>query len=260
MCQPTQPTFLQLPLHLVGQILTQLEDLQTLGSAILSHPLLYASYKDLGATRVLLAIVRNQIPQDVMPYAIMAYKAQTVDPRHAYTLTTRAFFRRSQRDFLDKYVRYSLLREKNADAVPSFAAALTKTHSAVEYFCNRFIHDVLPLAAQCVAPDSAHFSPTAPSSTEVYRIQKALYRFQVYCNLSARQESELQGGTDVGAGRLRESRISLQGIQHFFSQSSPWVNEQLACIHVYLERVVSRCMYLYLLFHMYPAISTDTIA
>lgn len=259
MCQPTQPTFLQLPLHLVGQILTQLDDLQTLDSAILSHPLLYASYKDLGATTVLLSIVRNQIPQDVMPYAIMAYKAQTVDLRHAYTLATRAFFRRSQRDFLDKYVQYSLPREKDAYTVPSFAAALIKTHSAVQYFCNRFIQDVLPLAPQCIAPDSARLSPTAPSSTEVYRIQKALYRFQVYCNLRVRQESELEDGTDVGAVHMRE-RDSLFHIQHLFSESSPWVNEQLACIHDYLERVLSRCMYLYLLFHVYPAISADTIA
>lgn len=243
-----QPAFLQLPLHLVSQVLVQLDDLQTLAAALASHSLLYAAYKDVGATTVLLAILRNRIPENIMPYAIMAYKARTIDRQEVRTLVTCAHFRGPPHRILGRYVQHQLLRDDGdaPHAVPRFAAALIKTHSAVQYFCDRFIQEARPLAPQFIAAHPASSALGPPSSTEVYRVQRALYRFQAYCNLRVRQKGDFDDDIEEVRGRKNIWRQ----IEPFLSAFSPWVNEQLACIHDFLERGLSQCEYLHFVLWM----------
>jgi hypothetical protein len=54
-----------------------------------------------------------------------------------------------------------------------------------------------------------------------------MYRYLLYCNLFR---------SDTPLDRGLESPITL----YFFQKFSPWVNEQLACVHDYFERVLSR--------------------
>lgn len=69
--------------------------------------------------------------------------------------------------------------------------------------------------------------PTPLSSNEVDRIERTLYRFEIYCNLfrDAQPPPFILG---------REQR------DVFLSKLSPWENEQLACIHDYLARAVEQ--------------------
>ncbi|KND93678.1 hypothetical protein TOPH_01416 [Tolypocladium ophioglossoides CBS 100239] len=61
---------------------------------------------------------------------------------------------------------------------------------------------------------------------EICRIERALYRFEIYCNLF--RES-------------RKAQSSVYGEQKrlFFANFAPWENEQLGCIHDFLAQVVS---------------------
>lgn len=254
----SQPTFLQLPMHVVGLILTQLDDMRTLGSAIVSHPLLYASYKDLGPNTVVKSILRRQIPANVMRYAVLAYDAHRVDHRDAKAVRSLVAWASSRRPdlearFQEWYFEWRLDTDK--EAAPAIAAALSKTHSVIHYFCDRFIKDALPLAQDSLATgaDPNRSSPTSASTTEIYRVHKALYRFQAYCNLRVRQASDPDSETAAGN--------AFSHIQTVLSAFSPWVNEQLACIHDYLERVLSRCTYRwYLHLHVSDPIPTDAFA
>lgn len=234
----SEPIFMRLPLHLVGMILMQLDDMQTLGSAILSHSLLYASYQDFGVHKVTLSVLENQIPRDVMPYAIMAFRAQNVDHTNEEACRRVLRSRRCRRQGLrplEWFLKHGLDAEK--DAVPTFAVALRKTHLVVQHFCDRFIQRTLPLAQEFLGKDltCSHPSLITASDKEIYRVQKALYRFQVFCDLRNRYRS------DPYSENVRDNYTS--PLQVILRDCSPWVNEQLACIYDFLENVLSHCMY-----------------
>ncbi|KAH8779834.1 hypothetical protein F5883DRAFT_406392 [Diaporthe sp. PMI_573] len=227
---------LELPLHLVSATLSQLDSMQSLGSAILSHSLLYHSFCD-DKKYIVRCIVRNQIPSELIHYAEAAFKAKYVDNdrfRDARTLLESAFKR------VEINHNHVLATDSGQDAQPygsmdtiSIASAISKTHWLVEYFCRSFIRERLPLMRELMG---GPFDPegVCQSQAELFRIRRALYRYQIYCNLVFRRK------TDFHPGRwVRQTRNSyLQ--QHFFHPFPPWVNEQLCCIHDYLEDVLSR--------------------
>ncbi|KAJ9646962.1 hypothetical protein H2204_000654 [Knufia peltigerae] len=62
-----------------------------------------------------------------------------------------------------------------------------------------------------------------PTPTEIRRIQRTLYRFEIYCNLFRARKKPPAAAFDVDEHRTV-----------FFSKFSPWENEQLGCIHDYL--------------------------
>ena len=62
---------------------------------------------------------------------------------------------------------------------------------------------------------------------EICRIERALYRFEIYCNIF-RESPKAQYSSVYG----EQKRL-------FFSNFAPWENEQLGCIHDFLARVVS---------------------
>ena len=107
------------------------------------------------------------------------------------------------------------------------ASTLSKTHAMIESFARDFIQDTLPLADREIGLERE--DKTTVSSDETFRIHRAMYRHMVYCNLFRHpSDTPLRGGL--------EAAISL-----YFSQKfAPWVNEQLACVHDYFERVLSR--------------------
>ena len=63
------------------------------------------------------------------------------------------------------------------------------------------------------------------SKSELNRYQRAFYRFELYCNLYHDFKIPLIS--------LEEQRV------FFFSNFSPWENEQLACVHAYLIRLIT---------------------
>lgn len=222
-----------MPLHLLVMILSRLNNIQTLGSAILSHPLFYAAYKD--APRIVVrSITRRHITSYLMRYAANAYEASRIG-RHDKLAVL---------ELQGWDMRPALLKEwlvgwesDPASTSAAVAASLIKTHRAVRYFRRRFFKDTAPFASEIRGPLPPHAEPTEPSPAEWYRVYRALYRFQIYCNLGFRTKQDLQPSPEW-AQTFQDARSATM-----FGKFSPWVNEQLACIHDYLERILSKCTY-----------------
>lgn len=220
----SQPLFLEMPVHLLTAILSNLDSMQSLGSAILSHSSLYAAFKE-QSTNIIYRIVQNQIPSDIIPYATAVYKASQVDNRNPDDVG-----RILRRFFFNNVYPSGLVEHLPTDLDPAVAHALSKTHSVIDHFARGFVDDTLPLTRNQLGLYRPNYNQA--SMTEIFRIHRALYRFQLYCNLRLRDQSDLC--------RASKHEIALNSQTAFFFQVfSPWVNEQLACIHDYLERELS---------------------
>lgn len=230
--------FLRMPLHLLTLILSELDDMHSLGSAIRSHRLLYAAYQD-DINTVLKSILRNQIPAGLMRYAVVAYDARYVirDDKNALDeLLVRTLARRDRRG-ITLQERFLKSRIENNPKAPALAAALSSTHSVVQHFSRRFLADTLPLAPQVFG--SARSGSAEASADEIFRACRALYRFQIYCNVGFRDFDRTGDPDGDPSQRWSDVLRECQKYTHFRA-FSPWVNEQLACMHDYLERELSR--------------------
>ncbi|KAG8156475.1 hypothetical protein KVR01_013709 [Diaporthe batatas] len=240
-CSPSSDAmehpFLQMPLHLLTLILSELDDMQSLGSAIRSHRLLYAAYRD-DTNTVLKSILRNQIPPGLMRYAVVAHDARHIDrdDKEALDQLLVETLGRRDRRGLTFHQRFLKYRIENNAAAPALAAALSSTHSVVQHFSRRFLADTLPLAPEVFGP--ARSRSAEASADEIFRACRALYRFEIYCNVGFRDDDNGEPGGDLSQG-WSSVRKGCQEYTHFRA-FSPWVNEQLACMHDYLERVLSR--------------------
>lgn len=218
-------------------MLRKLDSMQTLGSAILSHPTFYAAFNE-DAHSIIRSILMSQMgfQTRTLYYAIAAYEASLVDYKnHA---EVKAFLH-------DRFVLLSQdanfdFEAHTSDIKPNVAAALSKTQVIVNYFTNGFINDTLP---RCLAELDIRASENLQdcSDREIFRIQRALYRYQTHCSLSFRSIDDLVDEF--------HSYYEFDNINHevfmvrkpFFFSHSAWENEQLACVLDYLESVLSRC-------------------
>lgn len=225
-----------LPLHLVSQILRKLDSIQTLGYAILSHPTFYAAFKD-AIYSITHGILMSQMgfQTRTLYYAIAAYEASRINYKEETEVTA---FIRSHFDTLAQDPYFDLAAS-TGHLEPGVAAALSKTQVIVNYFTEGFVHDTSP---RCLV--ELNVQPPKDlqdcSDREIFRVQRALYRHQTHCNLFFRSIDDLKQSA------YNMMSVDIDGHQvrrHFFFSHSPWENEQLACIHDYLERVLSRCEY-----------------
>lgn len=195
---------------------------------------MYAAFEENPHT-ILFRILSSQIPSNLIVHAANAYDATQDDnqsKQKLWNMSSRAW-NRWEFD-ADDYLWRGVDDHKSG---PAFAASLSKTHMLVEHFTGRYLGDTLPLAARELIfgrgqADGAH--TICIFKNEVYRIRRALYRFQFYCNIICVRDKHPDS---CGQQSKRDRRY--RG-HMFFIHSPPWVNEQLACIHDYLERVLSR--------------------
>ena len=112
------------------------------------------------------------------------------------------------------------------------ALYLDKLHNHIEFFVKGFTIDALRLEKDVNAD-----ARTALSS-ERHRVERTLYRFELYCNLFRRRERERR---ELSRNRLNpEERFSHQEQRRiFFDRFPPWENEQFASIREYLFKQLS---------------------
>ncbi|KAK3903554.1 hypothetical protein C8A05DRAFT_32694 [Staphylotrichum tortipilum] len=223
----SDPALLRMPQHLLALILAQLDSTQSLASAILSHSYIYATFQD-DRNRILRAVRVDQMPARTRPYAYLTLAAGQMQPRD------RAQVRRflwSSSWCLDPHSDLGagfLGRVMKVDSVDPRAVVegLNSMHAMVEWFTRDFARDTLPLVGSELGLKRP--GGMTLSADETFRIQRAMYRFQMYCDML---QSPMDGKGNWLGKRLR---------RNFFGRFSPWVNEQLACVHDYFERVLSR--------------------
>lgn len=224
----TDPPLLRMPLHLLSLVLALLDSTPTLASAILSHSSLYAAF-DEDRDRIIRSILRNQISPELMVYAFPTYLSTlpSFDPHDLEK--TRSFLRLH----IERVFEFRLPVQPDLWTNPGpvdihLATTLSRRQVVIEKFTRDFVQDTLPLRrAELGLPldDDRNLA----SDAEVFRIHRAMYRYQLYCNIFRHTCNVQQLG-----------RWGTSLALYFFAQFSPWVNEQLACIHDYFERVLSR--------------------
>ncbi|KAI0385011.1 hypothetical protein F5Y04DRAFT_292552 [Hypomontagnella monticulosa] len=106
----------------------------------------------------------------------------------------------------------SVTHWKLVDALP-----LERFHVHVHVLAEKIMEKI-----QHNCPSTRSDAVTLPNRQEIVRVERALYRFQLYCNLFREGEPDHQKQRDV-----------------YFSYFSAWENEQLACVHDLLVRMVA---------------------
>ncbi|KAI1116635.1 hypothetical protein F5Y14DRAFT_51029 [Nemania sp. NC0429] len=197
----------RLPLELLQRVLMHL-DLQDLPNVALSCPCLFNAFK--GAEEIITGqVLFGQINYDVLPEAILVNKTRNL-PKSSVG---------EQLEFVKVHLDH---REPPptqwnlADALP-----LAQFHEKVNYLATRAADDALTRQPRLLATGEP------PTCAEICRFERALYRFQLYCNI---------------LGPLFYSAVladyhELEDL--FFEYFCTWENEQLACIHEHLVREVS---------------------
>ncbi|KAI0007425.1 hypothetical protein F4779DRAFT_592003 [Xylariaceae sp. FL0662B] len=196
----------RLPLELVQQVFTHL-DLASLRNVALSCRDFFNAFK---SAEVLITsdILLRQIDLDVLPEAILVNESRHLGEPSVDKGT------RFANDYL-KSRTSAPLRWKLVDALP-----LERFHKFVHYLAALFAGEALERQPRLLALGE---QPN-PSCEEIRRFERALYRFQLFCNIVG----ELDPIEDE---ELREM---------FFDHFSAWENEQLACLHDFLVRVVAK--------------------
>ena len=151
-----------------------------------------------------------EIDSDSLPLAFAAFQASQIKP------WSKAAVHEYLRDFPQ-----SLRSSHSHKWTPFEALRATKLHRCVQYLTKDFVAFA---SSQDVIFRHQGKTSLTPSSTELRRIQRAFYTFELYCNLFRERE-----------GKLRNVKFNeREQRQVFFNKFAPWENEQLGCIHDYL--------------------------
>ena len=194
-----------LTLELLQYIVGLLPDPSSLCSAILASSTMYNAFIQVEVP-VTSQVVRNLIDVDVLPEAAAAWKSSHL----------AGFTRNLLQNFVDDQ-----LRPRQAPPLSwtlSEALSLNDLQRHVEHFSLDFASRVSKKLFE--SSDSNTMPWNFPTPSEHRRIQRAFYRFEIYCNLFRFRKPP--------AFDINEQRTV------FFSRFSPWVNEQLGCVHDYL--------------------------
>ena len=204
-------SLLSLPIHLVSDILCELDDICHLPSALLSHPIFYSAYQD--SPSLPIDILRRQVGESLINLAIAALvsendirKLQDID---VYTFLTEYYDRPFE--LLDDHVHLTLAQ----------ALRVGRLHNAVELIRDEFSKRALSRLYNLNKEGPLSESRKRLSSGEDYRICRALYRIHTFNNLflSCSEPDE----------HLKTEKTL------FFERHSSWVNEQMFCVFDYLE-------------------------
>ena len=204
-------SFETFPLELKHCILSALPDVSTLRAALLSHSSIYHAFK-VAENVITTDVLHNQIPANLLPDARIVLDSSGLNPwsrDKVTTLLTNYTRRRGE-----TYTKWTL----------SDAVRVSKLYEHVSFFSKDLAHEALSRWRK-----NHLYNPlTDPlSSTEICRLYRSFYRFELYCNLFRQYAYEDE----------RYTRGEQKAI--FFDLHSPWENEQLACVHDYLFRRMS---------------------
>lgn len=209
----------KMSVEIVRMILSALPDVSSLQTTVFSCPLFYRAFWEAENT-IITQILTKQIHDDVIGIATVTLESSYLDSINPDPESRQALLQ-----FVDKRLR---LRQSPLPRkwLLSDAARLGRLHCAVEWLADTFV-------TECFARKPLTSSDAPATTLEVRRIQRALYRFEIYCNLFR------PGPPARGSGRQRDPLFYRQQKQLFFENFAQLENEQLGCIHDFLFRLIS---------------------
>lgn len=218
--QLSSVSLLSLPVEILRVLFSHLSEAISLQALILTCSSFYHIFKN-AESKISTEVLLNELDEALF-YEVSAVIASA--PHEAWSKErTRDFLRELQRD---KPIsrRWSL----------SDILTVSKLHQRVQFFAVDF--SLSARAANPIGGSVFDVDSSPLSSSELRRIERTFYYFELYCNLFR------EGKQNDGRFDETEQR------EVFFSKFSPWQNEQLSCIHQYLFRSLSVGIYVKLLF------------
>ncbi|RYC56095.1 hypothetical protein CHU98_g10120 [Xylaria longipes] len=199
-----------LPVELLQMILGHLTDVPSLHTAVLSCSLFYRVFLTAEMT-ITRQVLFNQISVNVLPEAMIASESALL----------REYSDSETRVVISNFVAQNLRQRPTPTRSWSLPKALRlgRLHFYVEAWAEKFVEVTLtkkPLKR----------SQRPVTYQEICRIQRALYRFEIYCNL-------FREVLDVNSPVYNEQE-SL-----YFARFASYENEQLGCIHDFLVRAIT---------------------
>ncbi|RSL62983.1 hypothetical protein CEP53_004586 [Fusarium sp. AF-6] len=203
------PPLQRLPLHIIAEILGQLDTIQELGPPAFSHRIFHDALHD-NLHAIVRRILTRQVPDGILSYSLILLKTTQIDvmDRNAVNLL--------------------ISRLENINPSPSLVhlslaeyAFISQNHVAIKWMIQDMVDELIPGINEF---GLAH--PKTLSDNETFRMYRAFMRYQIMCNLFCH-------------GPLRERHEVTEQISNFCRASSQWVNDQLLAVYHYLERRVS---------------------
>ena len=205
-----KPAVERMPVELRQQLLGSLPELMSLRSTVLTCSSFYQAFIN-AEVLITTSVLKNQVDLEVLPEAVTALESSYLQP----------WTRERIQEFAHDYLGSRRVQPPSwtlAEALP-----LDRLHRHVQSFAAAFASRALREQLGVDELDAIPKYP--PSPDEIHRIQRALYRFELYCNL------------------FRDPKRTLFEIDEqmrlFFYKFSPWEIEQLGSIHDYLFHVIS---------------------
>lgn len=207
----------RLSVELVRMILSAVPDVASLQAAVLSCPLFYSSFLE-AEGEITAQVLLNQIDISVLPEAMVAFGSSSWHLRGTNP---------KNREVLVNFISQDNFQRPTPPRSWSLRKALDlgRLHIYVDSFAKKF-------AMATLTKHTLNQSNTVATHQEMCRIERVLYRFEIYCNLFREFPKALSGFYEDQA--LYDE---LQGL--FFANFAPWESEQLGCIHDFLVQVVS---------------------
>jgi hypothetical protein len=222
---PVSQRLLQLPSHLLATVLAGLDEPRQIYPTILSHRAFYHAFTE-HRNFILASIIRNQIPADLLPIALALFEATRIDV-FDYDAVHRLL------DNMNRRISCSAKMDMPILPTSDFVA-ISKLHVTVQRLRQCF-------ADESIRRFTIEFDvsrDTVLSSPESYRIERALYRFQLASILWAGRPNRYKDDSERTMDARQDSEIGVK----LFDTYSPWVNEQLHTIYTFLERKVCKGM------------------
>lgn len=207
----------RLPVEIIQAIMMSLDEAASLPSLVLTCRSFYHAFKDAESF-----IIKNIVADELGPHVLL----------EAITTFDLASKAATNRLILDVYVLHNSFPRNNFIPIIdlSRAVALSRFHFYVRYFTLEYISTTL---SKCpiIFRAEKHILPPA-SQTEISRIQRAFYRFEMFRLLGFNGQAR------------NEDRGS------FLNLFAPWENNQLACVNHYFYTIVSPGISTHLLYSL----------
>lgn len=231
-CPPPPNSLLGLPDEIKQAIFSSLADVASLKALILTCSSLYHAFLKVESL-ILAQILQNQINPNLMHDALATLKSSQIDP----------WCRLAGENVIMLYTT-----GETSSLLPTWnlrnALAVSELHGHIQFFANNFASSALSQNPVTGLPET---DPAPASPSELIRIQRTLYRFELYCNLFAERRRSF-------GGYFETFNVNEQG-RYLAAGFAPWENEQLACIRDYLIGTLSKCT-----FHLWICIKSLQIA
>ncbi|KAM3537755.1 hypothetical protein ARSEF1564_009329 [Beauveria bassiana] len=239
----SEATLTQTPLHVLGLVLRSLDSLRSLGSAVLAHPCLHAAFAE-DPARITRDILDAQMSPSTARLAYAAHAARRVDR------TSTTAVRRFAEDWLvpldDRAVAAAAGSETGPLGVWPWGLSLadvvsmSRAHGVVEDLTERLVNTALPvceedgylLVGDGYGAGVALRERGRATKAETARIHRMLYGYEIYCGLLFRDEH------DCKADLSWRTEVNFQLSAALYNENVVKANNQLACIHDFLENVV----------------------